>query len=47
MEEWIKVMAPLIGIVGLWWKLTTSMATKAEMNAMRSDMSDMNADLKG
>ena len=46
MEEWIKVIAPLIGIAGLWWKLTTSMATKAELNAMRSDMSDMKADLK-
>ena len=20
MEEWIKVIAPLIGIAGLWWK---------------------------
>lgn len=46
MEEWIKVIAPLIGIAGLWWKLTTSMATKAELNAMRSDMSDMKADLR-
>ena len=46
MEEWINSIAPLIGIAGLWWKLTTSMATKAELNAMRSDMSDMNADLK-
>ena len=46
MEEWIKFIAPLIGIAGLWWKLTTSMATKAELNAMRSDMSDMKADLK-
>lgn len=26
MEEWIKVIALLIGIAGLWWKLTTSMA---------------------
>ena len=23
MEEWIKFIAPLIGIAGLWWKLTT------------------------
>ena len=46
MEEWIKVIAPLIGIAGLWWKLTTSMATKAELNAMRSDMSDMKSDLR-
>ena len=46
MEEWIKVIAPLIGIAGLWWKLTTSMVTKTELNAMRSDMADMKADLK-
>ena len=46
MEEWIKFIAPLIGIAGLWWKLTTSMATKTELNAMRSDMADMKADLK-
>ena len=46
MEEWIKFIAPLIGIAGLWWKLTTSMATKVELNAMRSDMADMKADLK-
>ena len=46
MEEWIKVIAPLIGIAGLWWKLTTSMATKADLNAMKSDMTDMKADLK-
>ena len=46
MEEWIKFIAPLIGIAGLWWKLTTSMATKAELTAMRSDMSDIKDDLK-
>lgn len=46
MVEWIKFIAPLIGIAGLWWKLTTSMVTKTELNAMRSDMADMKADLK-
>ena len=53
MEEWIKFIAPLIGIAGLWWKLTTSMATKAELTAVKTDLkaeisevkSDM-ADLK-
>ena len=38
MEEWIKVIAPLIGIAGLWWKLTTSMATKAELTAVKTDL---------
>lgn len=53
MEEWIKFIAPLIGIAGLWWKLTTSMATKAELTVVKTDLkaeisevkSDM-ADLK-
>lgn len=38
--EWIKIIVPsvipligvLIGIAALWWKITTSVATKAEMN---------------
>ena len=50
MEEWIKVIAPLIGIAGLWWKLTTSMATKAELTAVKTDLSadiaEVKADLK-
>ena len=57
MEEWIKFIAPLIGIAGLWWKLTTSMATKAELTAVKtnlkaeisevkSNMADLKTDLK-
>ena len=57
MEEWIKFIAPLIGIAGLWWKLTTSMATKAELTAVKTDlkaeisevksnMADLKTDLK-
>ena len=38
--EWIKIIVPsvipligvLIGIAALWWKITTSVATRAEMN---------------
>ena len=38
--EWIKIIVPsvipligvLIGIGALWWKITTSVATRAEMN---------------
>ena len=57
-EEWIKVIAPLIGIAGLWWKLTTSMATKSELSVLKADfkadiaevkadVKSMKADLKG
>ena len=46
MEEWIKVIAPLIGIAGLWWKLTTSMATKAELTAVKTDLSAAIAEVK-
>ena len=37
MEEWIKVIAPLSGIAGWWLKLTTSMVTKAEVTAVKTD----------
>ena len=46
MEEWIKVIAPLIGIAGLWWNLTTSMATKAELTAVKTDLSADIAEVK-
>ena len=46
MEEWIKVIAPLIGIAGLWWKLTTSMATKAELTAVKTDLRAEIAEVK-
>ena len=50
MEEWIKFIAPLVGIVGLWWKLTTSMATKAEVTAVKTDLrveiAEVKTDLK-
>ena len=42
MEEWIKVFIPLIGtlvgLAALWWKLTTSMATKKNISNLRADM---------
>jgi predicted nuclease with TOPRIM domain len=42
MEEWIKVIAPviapLVGIAALWWKLATSMATKKDISELRADM---------
>ena len=42
MEEWIRVIAPVIAplaaIAALWWKLTTSMATKKDISELRADM---------
>ena len=42
MEEWIKVFIPLIGslvgIAALWWKLTTTMATKQDILELRMDI---------
>ena len=44
--EQLGFIAPLIGIACLWWKLTTSMATKTELNAMRSDIkTDLKAEI--
>ena len=53
MEEWIKVIAPviapLVGIAALWWKLATSMATKKDISELRADMyradDKLNADM--
>ena len=50
MEEWIKiiapVIAPLVGIAALWWKLTTSMATKKDISELRSDMNRADDNLR-
>ncbi len=50
MEEWIKVIAPviapLVGIAALWWKLTTSMATKKDISELRADMYRLNDKLR-
>ena len=50
MEEWIKVIAPvtapLVGIAALWWKLTTSMATKKDISELRVDMYRSNDKLR-
>ena len=36
MEEWVKIIAPmvapLVAIAALWWKITTSVATKEDVN---------------
>ena len=50
MEEWIKVFIPLIGslvgIAALWWKLTTSMATKKDISDLRADMNRIDENLR-
>lgn len=38
MEEWLKIIVPLLGFVALWWKLTTSVATKKDISDLRADM---------
>ena len=36
MEEWVKIIAPMVAplvtIAALWWKITTSVATKEDVN---------------
>ena len=50
MEEWIRVfapvIAPLLGIAALWWKLTTSMATKKDISELRADMNRADDNLR-
>ena len=36
--EWIKFLAPLIGIAALWWKIATSVATKKDISDLRVEM---------
>jgi hypothetical protein len=43
MEEWIKVVVPLIAVAGLWWKITTSMATKDDMS---KQFAEIKADIR-
>ncbi|MDE0044228.1 MAG: hypothetical protein OXT74_19480, partial [Candidatus Poribacteria bacterium] len=45
MEEWIRIvlpMAPMAGtfvaIAALWWKLTSSVATKNDISSLKSDL---------
>ena len=42
MEEWIKIiapmLAPLVAIAALWWKITTSVATKEDVNRIADNL---------
>ena len=42
MEEWVITIAhtvtPLVGIAVLWWKITTSVATKEDVNRIAENL---------
>ena len=42
MEEWVKIIAPmvapLVAIAALWWKITTSVATKEDVNRIADNL---------
>ena len=50
MEEWLKVFAPMLGslagIAALWWKVTTSVATKTDIAGLRDDMNRADENLQ-
>ena len=46
MENWLPTIAPLIAIAGLWWKITTSMATKADLHKQKDDIDKQFAEVK-
>ncbi|MDE0300404.1 MAG: hypothetical protein OXN17_17335 [Candidatus Poribacteria bacterium] len=50
MDEWIRIVLPMAGtfvaIAALWWKLTSSVATKNDISSLKSDLKDDIADLK-
>lgn len=41
MEHWIPTIPLLIAIAGLWWKLTTSVATKEDIKELKADMREI------
>jgi hypothetical protein len=41
MESWIiPTIAVIVAASGLWWKVTTSMATKADISQLRTELKD-------
>ena len=46
METWLPTIAPLIAIAGLWWKITTSMATKADLHKKKDDIDKQFTEVK-
>lgn len=50
MEEWLKVLTPMLGslagIAALWWKVTTSVATKTDIGELRDDMNRADENLQ-
>ena len=41
MEHWIPTIPLLLAIAGLWWKLTTSVATKEDIKELKADMREI------
>lgn len=46
METWLPTIAPLIAIAGSWWKITTSMATKADLYKQKDDIDKQFTEVK-
>ena len=50
MEEWIRIVVPMAGtfvaIAALWWKLTSSVATKNDITGLKSDLKEDMAGLE-
>ena len=42
MEEWVKIIAPMVAplvtITALWWKITTSVAAKEDVNKIAENL---------
>ena len=38
MENWLPALPSLIAIGALWWKVTTTMATKQDIRDLRSEL---------
>ena len=41
LEHWIPTIPLLLAIAGLWWKLTTSVATKEDIKELKADMREI------
>ena len=36
--DWIGIAAPLIAVAGLYWRMTVTFATKAELRDVKSEL---------
>ena len=42
--EWLKVIAPVIAVLALWWRIASTMATKTDISELRQEL---NAGISG